>query len=357
MDGWEREIEQSGSVRSRIRIGQGITQESLTGIEAPVFVLADRQVGELTDRILSFLPGSARITRTDLAVPEAEKTLATVSRVYEAMGSAAITRDTVVVVVGGGVMTDLGGYAAATYLRGLKWVAVATTLLGQVDAAIGGKVAVNVPWGKNLVGAFHLPGLVVADLDHLVSLPAEEWRAGLGEVIKSALIAGGPLWDALAASPPVLGRVETGWLPIIRATAEVKIDIVNQDLYESGVRFFLNFGHTIGHALEHRYGYGFLKHGEAVGLGTLVALRLSEDRLGLDPAVRREVASWLRGWGLPTAIAGASLEDLRPALIQDKKARSHGLQWVLLERVGRPRVVKDVPWAEVARALEVIRGA
>lgn len=339
----------------RIVIGEDIIAAELAPLTEPVLLLVDPQVGAIGEdlrRVLADRPARTALVR--LSVPEEKKTLATVEAVYRLMADHGVTRDTVVVVVGGGVLTDLAGYAAATYLRGLDWVAVPTTLLGQVDAALGGKVAVNADWGKNLVGAFHLPRTVVIDVAALRTLPLAEWRAGAGEVIKSALIAGGALWEELADRLPPIGQADDRWLSLISKTARVKIDVVNADLYETGPRMFLNFGHTVAHALENVLGYGVLKHGEAVGLGTLAALTLSERLTGLDVSVREEVKRWLRAWGLPTRLPPIAYEDLAPVLERDKKARAFGLQWILLEQVGKPVVVRGVDRRLVAAALELL---
>lgn len=351
---WEGTIEQSRAVHSRIRMGQGIINSAFENVEAPVALMVDPHVAYVGDRVEASLNKAARVVRLNVPMAEAVKSLDTVQTLYRALGDHGVTRDTVLVVVGGGVMTDLCGFVAATYLRGLSWIAVPTTLLAQVDAAIGGKVGVNMPWGKNLVGAFHLPTMVVADVDCLQSLPVRQWQAGLGEVMKSALIAGGDLWRKLTTTPPRMDDPTASWLSVIQQTAAIKINVVNQDLTESNVRFFLNFGHTVGHALEHHFGYGQLTHGEAVGLGTLVALALSERHLGLDKAVRTEVEQWLDLWGLPRSISPISLEDIRPALMQDKKARASGLQWVLIGQVGQPQLVTDLSWTDVENALSVI---
>ncbi len=276
-------------------------------------------------------------------VDESQKTLATVERLYEWMGQSGVTRDTTVVALGGGVATDMVGFAAATYQRGLTWCAVPTSLLAQVDAAIGGKTGVNTAWGKNLVGAFHLPRVVVVDVEFLGTLPRREWLAGLGEVLKSGLIRGGALYERLdGLRLPPEGSLPA-WRDVIFETAAIKTEIVNEDLYETGSRMFLNFGHTIGHALENLLGYGVLSHGEAVGLGALAALELSEKLCGLSPAVQIQVRKWMSLWGLPTAMPAIDFDLLWRRLRQDKKARTDGLTWVLVEAPGKPRLWRNIP--------------
>lgn len=286
-----------------------------------------------------------------LAIEESMKSMTSLVQLYGHMADDQVTRDALVVAIGGGVLTDLVGFAAATYLRGLPWVAVPTTLLAQVDAAIGGKVAVNLPAGKNLVGAFHLPHLVYINPELLTSLPADGWRTGLGEVIKSALIAGGPLWQSLSETTPQVGLLNDHWRFIIQVTATIKIEVVNRDMEEQGDRIFLNFGHTLAHALEQTAGYGQWSHGQAVALGSLMALYLSEQYLGLDPTIRQTVQSWLQQWGLPSRLPALDYKILEPVLMRDKKARQFGLQWVLLQALGHPLVVRDVDPTMIARGL------
>ncbi len=289
-----------------------------------------------------------------LELGEEKKTLGTVERVYSWLSAQGATRDTVVAALGGGTCTDLVGFACATYLRGIAWAAIPTSLLAQVDAAIGGKVGVNTVFGKNLVGAFHLPQMVAVDTKFLSTLPLRQWRAGLGEVLKSALIQGGWLYDILSEVDLEEGSVGV-WAEIVRETAKIKVALVNQDLYESGPRMFLNLGHTIGHAIENLLGYGVMTHGEAIGLGTLAALRLSERTRGLSPAVRERVSAWLTRWGLPKVMPALEFSRLWQQLYRDKKARTGGLTWVLLEDVGRPVLVRELDAGLVRSVVEELK--
>lgn len=324
--------------------------------DIPVVVVVDPQVEQyLESLILTLRTGSRSVTVLSRTITEHDKTLETLAQLYRDFGEHRVTRDTVIIAVGGGVLTDLTGYAAASYLRGLRWIAVPTTLLAQVDAAIGGKVAVNTEFGKNLVGAFHLPEIVAVDTSLLCSLPLREWRAGLGEVIKSALIAGDALYEWVKDNREPLGEITPGWSAIIAETAALKARFVQMDLYEKNERMFLNFGHTVGHALENYFGYGTLSHGEAVGLGSLVALRLSERLFALDHAVRDEVKTWLIRWGLPVKAQPFDPAVLMNIMFQDKKARAFGLQWVLLKDIGRPAVVRNVDKDLVTEAFNVIQ--
>ena len=256
----------------------------------------------------------------DQTIAVHEKSLAEASRIWSELR---LGRDGTIVAYGGGTTTDLAGFVAATYMRGVRWIALPTTLVGQVDAAIGGKTAVDLPQGKNLVGAFHYPDLVVIDPGELSTLPKEERRNGMAEVVKTGLLAGRPLWE--------LPEEE-----MIRACAAFKAEVCLEDPYERmGRREILNLGHTFGHALEAASDYQ-VAHGEAVALGLTAALRLSEVEVDhpLDPKpvrVERE-----RAW---------------EALQRDKKARDGKIRLVLLERLGKP-VVREVAPAEVRRALD-----
>lgn len=346
-------IESTRTTASRV-IMDGSWVASVQSLAERRLLVADARLADWIKRVAEDLEVEDTL---HLGISEAEKTLSTVGRVYQWLGEKDATRDTLVVALGGGVLTDLTGYAAATYLRGLTWACVPTTLLAQVDASIGGKVGVNTDWGKNLVGAFHLPAVVAVDTRFLTTLPPREWRAGLGEVIKSALIRGGWLYDALnGLQLPSPGTVAE-WTNIVAETAAMKVNIVNQDLFETGPRMYLNLGHTVGHALENLLGYGVLTHGEAVGLGTLAALRLSEETLGLSPRVRETVLGWMRAWELPTEMPKVDFERLWQQLHRDKKARTRGLTWVLLADVGEPRLLTNLERDRVQAVIEELSGA
>ncbi len=319
--------------------------------QQPRFLIADARLDHWVDEVAARINVKAS-HRVQLS--EESKALAQVYEIYEWLGKAGASRDAMVVALGGGVCTDLVGYAASTYLRGVAWAAVPTTLLAQVDAAIGGKVGVNTPWGKNLVGSFHLPELVAIDSRFLSTLPLRQWRAGIGEIVKSALLVGGWLYDALDQLSLKEGEVGD-WELVIKACAKIKVDMVNRDLYEAGPRMFLNLGHTIGHALENLLGYGTLTHGEAVGLGTLAALRLSERLLGLSEQVRWKIRDWLGHWGLPVTMPVVEFSQIWEQLHRDKKSRASGLTWVLLERVGEPRLVPNIEPELVRDVLEELR--
>jgi shikimate kinase/3-dehydroquinate synthase len=266
-----------------------------------------------------------------IAPGETHKTLATAQRVWEAMVAAGLTRAGRVVAVGGGVVGDLAGFCAATYQRGVPVVHVPTTLVAQVDSAYGGKTGVDLPQAKNYVGAYHQPAAVHVIPSTLDTLPAAEHAAGYAEVVKTALIAGGALWARVERGEPVDGAM-------VLACARTKLAVVRADERDGGRRQVLNLGHTVAHALETATGYGALRHGEAVSLGLLAALRLS----GQD-ALRARVRELLRGAGLPVALpAGVDLGEVVALTRRDKKRTGERTPFVLVAEAGDVRHGLDV---------------
>ena len=239
---------------------------------------------------------------------EQSKTVAHADIVWNELAQAGMTRADVVAALGGGVVGDLAGFCAATYQRGVRYVQLPTTLLAQVDSAYGGKTGVDLPDAKNYVGAYHQPSAVVADTATLASLPAEEVAAGYAEVVKTALIAGGELWEQIRAG------ADPATPEIVVACAHAKLRIVARDERDAGLRQVLNLGHTIGHAIEAVTGYARYRHGEAVALGLLAALRLSD-----RPELRDEVATLLATRGLPTSLNGTDPDAVVMAAVRDKK--------------------------------------
>jgi shikimate kinase/3-dehydroquinate synthase len=254
---------------------------------------------------------------------EQHKTLQTAERVWRALAAQGVTRADHVVALGGGVVGDLAGFCAATYQRGIGVVHVPTTLVAQVDSAYGGKTGVDVPEGKNYVGAYHQPVAVLTDPALLQTLPAQELAAGYAEVLKTALIAGGTLWDRVAAGHPVDDAIIAG---CVRA----KLGVVAADERDAGARQALNLGHTVGHAIETATGYARYRHGEAVGLGLLAALRLS----GQD-ALRALVRDLLEGAGLPVRLEGTDAETVAATIARDKKRTGEDVPFVLVQAPGR----------------------
>lgn len=278
-----------------------------------------------------------------IAPGEEHKTLASAELVWRALARDGMRRDDHLVALGGGVVGDLAGFCASTYQRGVPIVHVPTTLVAQVDSAYGGKTGVDLPEAKNYVGAYHQPAAVIADPSTLATLPERELHAGWVEVLKTALIAGGELWQEVARG----GEVSDG---VILACARTKLAIVAEDERDRGSRQLLNLGHTIGHAIEAATGYGRYRHGEAVGLGLLAALELSGQQ-----ELRGEVAALLEAHGLPVKLAGASTAAVLEAASYDKKRTDamNGMPpFVLVERPGAVRAGCTVGEADVRGAIE-----
>ncbi|HEY8368348.1 MAG TPA: 3-dehydroquinate synthase [Thermodesulfobacteriota bacterium] len=285
---------------------------------------------------------AAGIEPVRLEMPDGEryKTLAVAGRLFDRLAEAKLDRASPIVALGGGVVGDLAGFVAASWLRGVPLVHVPTTLLAQVDSAIGGKTGVNHRRGKNLIGAFHQPVLVLSDADVLKSLPEREFRAGLAEVIKYGLIRDADLFAFLEREADrVLARESGALTYLVRRSSEIKAEVVAADEREGGLRAILNFGHTVGHAVEALTGYRKYLHGEAVAMGMAAAVGISEDLLRHDPDADERVAHVLDRYGLPRALPRLSRERLSAALAGDKKARTGGgeptITYVVLRRIGQ----------------------
>jgi 3-dehydroquinate synthase len=316
-----------------------------------VFALTDRRVRRLHGGLLDELAGRAERWRwLTVASGEAAKEVGTAEKLWRALLAAGGKRDSRIVALGGGSVGDLAGFVAGCFLRGIEYVQLPTTLLAQVDAAVGGKTAVNLPGAKNSVGLFHHPELVVADTGCLATLPRRELLSGLAEVVKMAALLDTRLlgvlereWERLVAADP------EALAPVVAAAVRAKATVVVADPTETGERRLLNFGHTLGHALEAALDYRRLRHGEAVAYGMLFALRLALARgLPVADAERlRRLIERLEPPPLPAVDRGSILR----AMASDKKARESGLVWVLPPRLGRGQVVTDVGVAELRREL------
>jgi 3-dehydroquinate synthase len=293
--------------------------------------------------------------RTPILIEDGEryKNLNTVARLLDALVKAEADRSTVIIAVGGGVIGDLVGFAAATYLRGIPVVHVPTTLLAQVDSAIGGKTGVNHPLGKNLIGAFHAPSLVVADPVVLETLPRREFRAGLYEVIKYGVIAEPALLDRMRDTlPAIFNRDGEAVAPLVAASCRIKAAVVSADERESGLRRTLNFGHTIGHALEAATKYKRFRHGEAIGYGMLAALAIGVTR-GITPkSLGEEVDALITQLGPLPAVADISAKEVLAAIKRDKKVVNGKLHFVAAADRGKTVEVTDVSEKEIATALK-----
>jgi 3-dehydroquinate synthase len=296
------------------------------------------------------------VVRAELPSGETHKTLAEVARLYDVLLDAGLERRSPVIALGGGVTGDTVGFAAATYLRGVPLVQCPTTLLAMVDSSIGGKVGVNVAQGKNLIGAFHQPALVLIDPLVLRTLPARELRCGLAECIKHGVIRDPDLFEFIAAELGAIRALEPAVLvELVARNVAIKAAVVMQDETELGVRADLNFGHTFAHAIEASAGYGEILHGEAVGLGMVAASELAA-RLSLCAAeLPRRIRELVGAAGLPTSARLPGDADLLAAMLHDKKVAAGRIRFVLPERLGCVRICDDVPPAALNSAWAAIR--
>lgn len=287
-------------------------------------------------------------------VPDSEgaKSLKEAERLYDLLVERRLERQSPVVALGGGVVGDLAGFVAATYQRGVPFVQVPTTLLAQIDSSVGGKVAVNHPKGKNLIGAFHQPSLVVADPLALHSLSDREWRGGLAELVKYGVIMDAAFFDRLTADLPLLQeRALSALVPAIARACELKAQVVAEDEREGGLRAILNFGHTVGHAIEAVTRYRSFLHGEAVAIGMVAAGAIARE-LGMWAAAEHErLVAWLKEAGLPVEIKGLPARALMEAMAHDKKVQDGRLRFVLPEGIGRVVLRSDVPNELVEKVL------
>ncbi|MGQ9531226.1 MAG: 3-dehydroquinate synthase [Desulfotomaculales bacterium] len=329
------------------------------GLGRTVLLVSDEQVWALHGaRVRNSLENAGfRVVPAVVPPGEEQKDLARAEELYDLAYGGGLDRTCPVVALGGGVVGDLAGFVAATYMRGVPLVNVPTTLLAQVDSSIGGKVAVNHPRGKNIIGAFYQPRLVLADVATLTTLPQGELLSGLAEVVKYGVIADASFFAWLEAYwERVLARDTAGLERVVRHCSRIKAWVVERDETEQGLRAILNYGHTVGHALEAATGYRRFSHGEAVAVGMAVAARLAE-RLGmLAPPEGERIRGLLVRVGLPVTIpADVNTEELLEALYRDKKVVGGRLTFVLPVNIGEVRVRRDVPEGLVRCLLEEFR--
>ena len=293
---------------------------------------------------------SAGVKPLLIEVPDAErgKSIEVAAHCWDELGKANFTRTDVVVGVGGGAVTDLAGYVAASWLRGVRWVPVSTSLLGMVDASVGGKTGVNIAAGKNLVGAFHPPAGVLCDLDAFATLPADDLLAGLAEVIKCGFIADPRILSLVGPAPaPAVLR------ELVERSIQVKADVVGVDLNESGLREILNYGHTLGHAIEKREKYTW-KHGHAVAVGMIFAAELARLAGRLDDATARRHREVLELVGLPTSYEKSAWTELLAAMRVDKKTRADTLRFVVLDGLAKPGILTGPDESMLAEAYAAV---
>ena len=336
----------AGDERYDVHIGAGLLPrlgELYGGSSGMALVVCDENVAPLyLERVVAGLGAAGlRPSSLVLAPGETTKSTASLTRLYERLYDMGAGRDDTVVALGGGVIGDLAGYAAATFLRGVRLVQAPTTILAMVDAAVGGKVAVDFRQGKNYLGTFYQPALVVADVATLATLPEREVRGGWAEVIKHGLLAGGA---TLALTEENVDRGARLDPRLLEADVRLKADVVGRDPRETtGVRAALNLGHTIGHAIEVAGGYERCSHGEAVALGLRAALWLSERLQGLEPAAAERGHELLSAAGLPERLKGVSAGDVADLITRDKKALDGAARFVLLADLGKPVTGVVVP--------------
>ena len=293
---------------------------------------------------------SRKVTVVELPDGEAHKTLASYERILTSALEDKHERSTVFIALGGGVIGDMTGFAAASFLRGADLIQVPTTLLSQVDSSVGGKTGVNHPMGKNLIGAFHQPIGVIIDTQTLETLPDREYAAGMAEVIKYGLIADANFFDYLIGHTEALVRRDEALLAdVIARCCAIKADVVKRDEREGGVRAILNFGHTFGHAIEKEQGFGVWLHGEAVAAGMAIAARISAGRGAIEPGTVAALAGFLQAFSLPIhAPDGMGVDAFMSAMQGDKKVQAGKIRYVLLESLGNAFVTPGLDESEIA---------
>jgi shikimate kinase / 3-dehydroquinate synthase len=339
---WERDpiAVVAGERSYRVEVGHGVVDSRLSELlvgSATNLVVTDSNVERLYGaRFDEALRASgSRSVKVVFEAGEQQKHLQTLTKVYEAAQLGGIDRSSKVVAIGGGVVTDVAGFAAATWMRGLSWFGISTTLLGMVDASVGGKTAVDFSEGKNAVGAFWQPSGVVCDTELLVTESERNFRGALAEVVKTAVIGDRELFELLESEGPTIGRRDPVLLAeVVRRCVRVKARIVGEDATEKGVRATLNLGHTVGHALEAVGGYGRLSHGEAVSLGLVSALRTGV-RLGFTPsAIAERIVRLQVALGLPVALDSRDLRAASELLGYDKKKTGKSIRFIVVEDIG-----------------------
>ena len=346
----------AGVRRYPVRIAQGATTRlnALVTDAAPTgrrFIVSNPMVWRIHGPAI----GAALPDAEPILIPDGErfKTLQTVGKIYEPLIRAGADRQTTLISVGGGVVGDMAGFAAATFLRGITIIHVPTTLLGQVDSAIGGKVGVNHALGKNLIGAVYPPAAVIVDPALLDTLPRREFRAGLYEVVKYGMIASRDLFERVGRHlTDLFARVPGALHPVIAECCRIKASVVQDDEREAGPRRVLNFGHTVGHALEAVTKYRRFRHGEAVGYGMLAAADIAERRRLLDPADRKALADLIAHMGPLPSVTDLSAKQIIEAIKRDKKMVAGKLHFVLPTAIGAVTIVDDITIRQIDRALK-----
>lgn len=318
-------------------------------------VVTDSNVAPLYAQAVQESLWSAGMTVALITVPagEASKSMAVVEDVCRQMLQAGLDRKSFLVALGGGVIGDLAGFAASIFLRGIPFIQVPTTVLSQVDSSVGGKTGVNTPEGKNLIGTFAQPALVLADVQTLNSLPEREYGEGFAEIIKHAAIRDAGMFEVINAVAEGTGDLAD----LIQRNVAIKARIVEKDEHETtGLRALLNFGHTVGHAIEASAGYGEMLHGEAIGLGMMAAAGISCQLAGLPPVARAKIVGLVKRFGLPTKLPeGMTAEAILEHMKHDKKFSEGSIRFVLLRSLGDAFVSNDVTEAHIVNAIKALR--
>ena len=345
----------TGAQRSTIVIGEGVGEQlsallDAHGVGARRFIVSSPVIWRFHGAQLQQAIGGAE----PILIPDGErfKNLQSVARIYDALIRSGADRGSAIVAVGGGVIGDTAGFAAATYLRGITLAHVPTTLLAQVDSSLGGKVGVNHTLGKNLIGAFHQPAVVAIDPLLLHTLPRREFRSGLYEVVKYGIIANRSLFELVARdTKAIFARDPAVLVPAIVESCKIKADVVSKDERESGLRRILNYGHTIGHALEAVTKYRRFRHGEAIAYGMLAAADLACARGALAERERQSIAQLITQLGPLPPVADLSIADVLQAVRRDKKIVHGTLHFVIAIEIGATMTVDDVTEAEIVTVL------
>ncbi|WP_025252923.1 3-dehydroquinate synthase [Corynebacterium vitaeruminis] len=351
-------IEVNGNSPYAVTIESGL-KDSIVGFTAGlgvrnVAVVTQPSVRAYADALSEAL-SAAGVTPLIIEVPDAEagKTLEVAGRCWDELGAHNFSRGDAVIGLGGGAATDLAGFVAAAWMRGIKFIQVPTTLLAMVDAAVGGKTGINTHAGKNLVGAFHEPSAVYIDLDFLGTLPADEIVAGSAEIIKTGFIADPKIIELYESDPAACLRAD-GHLPeLIARSVAVKANVVSQDLKESSLREILNYGHTFGHAVELRENFTW-RHGRAVAVGMMFIAQLAHSRGLIDEGLVARHESILRSVGLPTSYDGGHFAELLEGMRRDKKNKGGHIRFVALEGLAKTTRLEDATDAELEAAYNAI---
>jgi 3-dehydroquinate synthase len=348
-----------------ILIGNGLVDDAGAilkerGVKGKLLVVTNPTVAQWYLSPLLDSLRNAGYTAEAVEIPDGEiyKSQEQANQIYDKLVAGRYDRKSTLIALGGGVIGDLTGFVAATYMRGTGFIQVPTTLLAQVDSSIGGKVAVNHPRGKNLIGAFYQPKLVITDVGTLKTLPKPEFSSGMAEVIKHGIILDENYFKFITGELALLRQVDPGIMTwVVAGSCKIKARIVEEDERETGIRAFLNFGHTIGHALESVTNYTYYKHGEAIALGMLAAVSLAA-KAGIlkQPDLDGMLMKLVRELELPERVAGLQASDIYQALYLDKKVDCGSIRWVLPEQVGKVKIVSDLPEQMVLESIREIGG-